>query len=35
MTYRYDRNERRTVKCLAIIFLPLVGILAIGLWRLI
>lgn len=21
--YRYDRNERRTVKCLAIIFLPL------------
>jgi hypothetical protein len=33
MVYRYDRNERRTVKCLAIIFLPIICIIAAGLWR--
>lgn len=26
MAYRYDRNERRTVKCLAITFVPLVAL---------
>lgn len=29
--YRYDRAERRTVKCLAIIFLPLAGM-ALAAW---
>lgn len=29
--YRYDRNERRTVRCLAIIFLPLVAV-ALAAW---
>ena len=27
MPYRYDRNERRTVKCLAIMFVPFVAML--------
>lgn len=33
MSYRYDRNERRTVKCLAIIFVPIVVIMILG-WSL-
>jgi hypothetical protein len=33
MTYRYDRSERRTVICLAIIFVPLIAMMAIA-WSL-
>ncbi len=33
MTYRYDRNERRTVKCLAIMLVPLLALIVIA-WSL-
>lgn len=33
MVYRYDRSERRTVKCLAIMFIPLLALIAVA-WSL-